>query len=78
VDAVRLFSRVGTQWRMGGFGAVGIDYNALYLVAEKTMKMDVTEELLDKVRVLERETLDLIAERQDEQDKQRDNHGRRA
>lgn len=50
---------------MGGFGPVGLDYTTLYLVAEKTLKMDVTEELLDKIRLLEREMLDMIAEERD-------------
>lgn len=54
VPAVELFCQVGTQWRMGGAGPYGLDYNVVY---HKMDRMNLTPEryaeLEEEIRFLE-------------------------
>lgn len=62
VPVLELFARCCTQWRTSGFGVTGLDYPALYLVAQ-TLNVPVTRTLLDKIRRLERAELARMNER---------------
>lgn len=61
-EAIELFSSLQTQWRSNGFGVVGLDYNALYLVA-KTHRIKITPKFLSKIQVLEYEFLQAQAKK---------------
>jgi hypothetical protein len=51
-DAWDLWSMSGTQWRTGGMGLVGLDYNAVWKVAE-TIEIEMSVTILRKLRALE-------------------------
>jgi len=51
-----LLDAAGTQWRATGFGVVGLDYPAVFAVAER-MGIEVDEAMLHKLRAVERVTL---------------------
>ncbi|MFI3270568.1 MAG: DUF1799 domain-containing protein [Pseudomonadota bacterium] len=65
VDAWRLWLALQTQWRIGFNGRTGLDYNAMYLVAN-TLNTVINPEMLGKIQALEFATLSY----QDEQAKQ--------
>lgn len=48
---------VSSQWRVGGFGFVGLDYPAVYLVAG-TLGLTMDADLLGKIQLLEERELD--------------------
>lgn len=54
VASVNLFYSLRTQWRMGAAGAIGLDYNVLYM---KMDRMNLTQEQYEQleydIRVLE-------------------------
>lgn len=72
-EALRLFSAVGSQWRAGMGGAYGLDYGALYRVAE-TIGVEIDEEVLGLVQVLEAEQVEAWNERS-ERDRARGQKG---
>lgn len=45
-----------TQWRTGFGGLVGLDYTAMYRIAE-TLDVQITQQLLEKIQLLELDTL---------------------
>jgi hypothetical protein len=51
-DAVELMQAVLTQWRGAGFGVIGLDYNTVYIEADR-MEIDLTPCMMNKIRVLE-------------------------
>ena len=52
--ALALFSRLGTQWRIGMGGATGLDYTAtLALLARQRLPQDEEDALFDDIRVME-------------------------
>lgn len=52
--ALALFSRLGTQWRIGMAGATGLDYTAaLALLARKRLDPGAEDELFEDIRVME-------------------------
>jgi len=56
--AVEVFSAMGTQWRMGPGGPIGLDYGALPAVLRMMgAKRDEWPDLFDDLRVIEREAL---------------------
>lgn len=55
-DALDLFQAVETQWRGAGFGLIGLDYNVLYLEAER-MGIELTTCNMGKIRAIERDYL---------------------
>jgi hypothetical protein len=71
VEAFRLFRRLQTQWRITGlaagraaiFARTGLDYAALPPLAT-ALAIAVDEDLLDRIAILEAETLIIHAERQ--------------
>lgn len=54
VEAINLFCKISSQWRVGPGGPYGLDYNVLY---QKMDRMGLTperyEELEDEIRTLE-------------------------
>ena len=62
-SAWRLFIKIGTQWRTGMSGCIGLDYNPLFVLMGK-MRLDdeAFDELLDSIRVMESEALKAMRE----------------
>lgn len=57
--AVELFSAMGTQWRMGPGGPIGLDYGALPAVLRLMgAKREDLAGLFDDLRVIERAALE--------------------
>lgn len=56
-DVWALWTFCFTQWRAGGFGIIGLDYPAVFRVAE-VLGIEVTEDLLIKLRYLEHKQLE--------------------
>lgn len=54
--AWELWAAVQTQWRVGMGGPIGLDYPAVWLVAE-TMGVEMHSANLGRIRALEREAL---------------------
>ena len=61
INAVNLFSRISTQWRVGTGGAYGLDYNVMLALMER-MRLNDEEHsiLLDDMRVIESEALSIM------------------
>lgn len=56
--AVQLFIDLGTQWRVGPGGFVGLDYNVLFRFIERMdLPPEKAREMEDDVRVMERAAL---------------------
>ena len=64
VEAWELWSYACTQWRMGGFGPVGLDFPAALRLA-RVLGIRVTPALLGKLRALERAVLKQAREKED-------------
>lgn len=63
---VRIFVRLDTQWRAGMSGPIGLDYNAAYpLIDRATTTPEDWSDMLDDLRVLEAEALDVMRESND-------------
>lgn len=60
IEVWNLWAKVNTQWRVG-FSLVGLDYTAVLQVAA-VYAITVTPELLDKIRILEHDTLQSLTE----------------
>lgn len=61
-EAVLIFSRMGTQWRVGMGGATGLDYTLLPLLCESyRVKRKQYPEILDKIQVMERHALSIMS-----------------
>lgn len=62
-DTFMLFDAMSTQWRTGGVGATGLDYNVIPLVA-KSIGLNKKEvvEILPFLRVMEAEALRVMIE----------------
>ncbi len=62
--AWELFVRVSTQWRIGGAGAVGLDYGAVYPLIDRhhARSSDEWLDMLDDIRCIEGAALDAIHE----------------
>ena len=59
--AVELFITIGTQWRVGSCGVVGLDYNVLFhLMARKNLNEADFDQLLSDIRALESFALEAI------------------
>lgn len=53
---------MGTQWRVGMGGAIGLDYNTITVVA-RGLRIKLTPERFDGLRVMEGEALRVMAEK---------------
>ena len=57
-EAVHLFSRVRTQWRVGAGGATGLDYSSIYPLMDRMgLSVEQWDELLSDIQVMEIEAL---------------------
>ena len=65
-QAIKLFSVLSTQWRVGMNGPTGLDYNVLFHKMDR-MGLDPDEyELLESdIQVIEREALNIIHKKDD-------------
>lgn len=68
-QAVELFCRVGTQWRVAGNGhLVGLDYAALYPLMDRLRLSDQDWDVLfGDIQVLEAEALETRSELREEE-----------
>lgn len=58
-----LFDAMSTQWRVGGMGATGLDYNVIPLVAKSVgIKKKELHETLPYLRIMEAEALKSMIE----------------
>lgn len=58
-DAFQLFSMLRTQWRVGAKGPTGLDYGVVFSCMDTLrIKRRARIEMLDDIRVMEREALD--------------------
>lgn len=55
-EAWELWLSVNTQWRAGGLGIVGLDYPAVWAMAER-LEIEVGNCVMGKIRALERMVL---------------------
>ena len=63
MEVVRLFSLLGTQWRVGRSGPSGLDYTAVKSVLEMNgIKRKKQAEMLDLIGVMEKEALSVMHE----------------
>lgn len=62
VQAAELFAELGTQWRIGMSGPTGLDYAAV-LAFIGLIDSDDRRELFRQIRVMEREAMAVLAER---------------
>lgn len=63
---MRIFVRMDTQWRVGVSGPIGLDYSAAYpLIDRATSTPEEWDEMLDDLRVLEAEAMDVMRESRD-------------
>ena len=55
-EALELWRASGSQWRAGGMGVIGLDYPAVFLVADK-LDIDVDHVMLHKIQAMEQAAL---------------------
>jgi len=57
-EALELFRRMSTQWRVGAGGATGLDYVVLYRMMDRmNLTTDRYDELEEEVGIMERAAL---------------------
>ena len=58
-----LFTRLGTQWRVGANGATGLDHNVMFKRLDRMgLSADDYDQMDDDIRVMERAALTAIQE----------------
>lgn len=61
MPAIRLFSSIQTQWRAGGAGPTGLDYNVLFYRMDRMKLSDQDYEwMFDDIRVIEASALNAM------------------
>lgn len=63
-EALELWLECCTQWRTSGFGAVGLDYNAVHREARR-LEIDLSPGLMAKIKHLERFELERQGKKDD-------------
>lgn len=64
VAAVMAFSDMGTQWRTGPRGFIGLDYNVLPFVFDtRQVSSDKRAEIFDCLQIMERAALEYFMEK---------------
>lgn len=62
-QAIDLFCKMGTQWRMGFGGAVGLDYSVLFqLMNLQGIEKNEQVEILAQIQIMETAALDIFYE----------------
>lgn len=60
-EAVQIFSRISTQWRVGPGGPIGLDYTVIYHELDRAgLAGDDYETTLGALRIIEQAALDEI------------------
>jgi len=59
-----LWLSVNTQWRAGGMGIVGLDYPAVWAMAER-LEIEVSNCVMGKIRALEHYVLGEMAKKKE-------------
>lgn len=59
--ALRVWDEIQTQWRATGFGVVGMDWPAAFVIA-RVLHVPMTDRLFKKLRALERLELERLAD----------------
>lgn len=63
-DAIQLFSRLSTQWRMGAGGPAGLDYTVVHHALERAgIRGDAFDDFMWRIGVIEAEALKCIHEK---------------
>lgn len=63
IEPLKLFRLMGTQWRIGGAGATGLDYGVLFtLMDRQRLARDEQDELFEAVRIMEEAALQQMAD----------------
>lgn len=57
-DAWELWLAVKTQWRGGGMGLIGLDYNVVYKEAAR-LEIELTPCIMKKIQALEKHVLEV-------------------
>jgi hypothetical protein len=66
MQAVSLFRRVDTQWRIGMGGATGLDYVVLFrLMDQLSLERERWDELLEEIRIMESVALEEMHRKED-------------
>jgi len=59
--SIQLFTHMSTQWRVGGSGPVGLDYNVIFHELDrKGLAVDDYDDMLACIRVIESTALEAI------------------
>lgn len=64
VDAVQMFIRAATQWRMGPSGPTGLDYTAVFQLMA-LYDINNKQELFEQLQIMEYAALVKLSERAD-------------
>jgi len=72
-DTWELWHSAVTQWRASAFSLIGLDYNAVYLIAE-TVGIQITPSILKKLQFLEHKALEKSREEAKTSGKQSTNY----
>ena len=63
-DAIQLFTRLSTQWRVGASGPVGLDYALFYRELDRAgITGAAFEDVMWRIGVIEAEALDCLYEK---------------
>ena len=68
-EAWHLWTVCNTQWIAGGFGVIGLNYQTVMEMAKLYM-IEITPNLMAKIRILEREYLKKINEKGNKEEQQ--------
>lgn len=64
LPAFQVFCAIGTQWRVGQAGPIGLDYNVLYHKLDRMrLDPDQYDELEADIMIMERAALETMRER---------------
>lgn len=64
---VGVFRKVVTQWRMGFGGAVGLDYNPVFTIMQRSVPEEEWDTVFDGIRIMEGAALNVFREKNDKE-----------
>ncbi len=53
------------QWRVGFSGAIGLDFPAVFQIADRVLGIEITEEVFERLKVAEDEWLSVLSEKRE-------------